>query len=74
MDHTTLDLISAIDFLLRFGHAPAILPGLPDRWAFQEGSEIHIALTEALEQARIAVGIDIPALPKDLEPEAIAAA
>ena len=57
MDHTTIDLLSAIDFLLRHGNTG------PDIWRFEEGSEIHIALVEAETQARIALGIDRPEIP-----------
>jgi len=59
MDFTTHQLINAIEFLLVSGHIPA--PGkYPDRWTFQEDSEIHLVLTEALRDARIATGIDTP--------------
>lgn len=57
MDFTTQALINAIELLLADGHKPA--PGKhPDRWMFQEGSEIHIALTEALNQARLSTGFE----------------
>jgi hypothetical protein len=57
MDFTTCALIEAIELLLAAGHIPA--PGNhPDRWTFQENSEIHVVLTEALMDARIATGID----------------
>ena len=54
MDHTTIDLLSAIDFLLRHGNIG------PDVWRFEKDSEIHLALVEAMDQARIALGIDRP--------------
>jgi hypothetical protein len=56
MDHTTRQLIKAIEFLLAAGHisAPDNHPG---RWTFQEDSEIHIVLTEALEQAKVISGV-----------------
>ena len=54
MDHTTVDLLSAIDFLLRQAKQG-------ERWMFEEGSEIHLVLAEANTQARIALGIDRPA-------------
>ena len=56
MDHTTCQLINAIEFLLTAGHLPA--PGNhPDRWTFQQDSEIHVVLTEALQQAKIVAGM-----------------
>lgn len=61
MDYTTRTLIEAIEFLLSSGHIPAP-HHFPDRWTFQEGSEIHIVLTEAVSHARIATGMDKPAL------------
>jgi len=57
MDHTTIDLLSAIDFLLRHGNTG------PDVWHFEKDSEIHIALADAVTQARIALGIDRPEIP-----------
>jgi hypothetical protein len=62
MDHTTITLINAIELLLIAGHLPAP-SNHPDRWTFQEDSEIHIVLTEALAEARIATGLDNPAPP-----------
>lgn len=58
MDHTTISLINAIELLFIAGHIPAPA-NHPDRWTFQEGSEIHIVLTEALAQARCSLGIDV---------------
>lgn len=59
MDHTTADLIAAIEYLLSAGHKPA--PGKhPDRWMFQEGSEIHLQLQEVVNQARCALGTTAP--------------
>ncbi len=57
MDHTTIDLLSAVDFLLRYGSTG------PDVWRFEKDSEIHIALADAVTQARIALGIDRPEVP-----------
>jgi hypothetical protein len=57
MDHTTINLINAIELLLIAGNIPAPA-NHPDRWTFQEGSEIHIVLSEALFEARIASGMD----------------
>jgi len=59
MDHTTISLINAIELLLIAAHIPASGTH-PDRWTFQENSEIHIVLTEALAEARIATGMDKP--------------
>ena len=56
MDHITVDLLSAADFLLRHGNKG-------QGWKFEEGSEIHIALADAVTQARIALGIDRPEVP-----------
>jgi hypothetical protein len=61
MDHTTINLIKAIELLLIAGHIPAPATH-PDRWTFQGGSEIHIVLAEALTEARIATGMDQPDL------------
>ena len=60
MDFTTCALIEAIELLLAAGHIPT-LGSHPDRWTFQEGSEIHAVLIEALQDARIATGMDTPA-------------
>ena len=57
MDHTTIDLLSAIDFLLRHCNTG------PDVWRFEKDSEIHLALADAVTQARIALGIDRPEIP-----------
>ena len=57
MDHTTIDLLSAIDFLLRHGNTG------PDIWRFEKDSEIHLALADAVTQARIALDIDRPEIP-----------
>jgi len=54
MDRITIDLVSAIDFLLRYGKTGR------DDWRFEKESEIHLALVEAMDQARIALGIDRP--------------
>ena len=54
MDHTTIDLLSAVDFLLRYGSTG------PDAWRFEKDSEIHLTLVEAKDQARAALGIDRP--------------
>ena len=56
MDHVTIDLLSAVDFLLRHSRHG-------QRWCFEEGSEIHTALVEAVTQARAALGIDRPEIP-----------
>ena len=61
MDYTTRALIEAIEFLLSAGHITAP-ENHPDRWIFQQDSEIHLVLTEALTDARIATGIDKPAV------------
>ena len=52
MDHTTVDLLSAIDFLLKQAKQG-------ERWTFEQGSEIHLVLAEANTQARIALGIEL---------------
>jgi hypothetical protein len=57
MDHTTITLINAIELLLIAGHIPAPAKH-PNRWTFQEDSEIFFVLTEALAEARIAIGMD----------------
>jgi len=56
MDHVTVDLLSAADFLLRQGNKG-------QGWRFEKDSEIHIALADAVTQARIALGIDRPEVP-----------
>jgi hypothetical protein len=71
MDHTTISLNNAIELLLIAGRItdPA---NHPARWTFQGDSEIHIVLTEALSEARIATGMDKPDLHlilKDLQKE-----
>lgn len=55
MDHITVDLLSAIDFLLRQAR-------IGNAWRFEKDSEIHIALMEANTQARLALGIDTLAI------------
>ena len=65
MDHTTTALIQAIEFLLTAGHIPA-LGNHPDRWTFQEDSEIHLVLVEALQDARCAIGMDMPIIHEKL--------
>ena len=57
MDHITVDLLSAVDFLLRYGNTGR------DDWHFEKDSEIHVALVEAETQARNALGIDRPEIP-----------
>ena len=57
LDHITVDLLSAVDFLLRYGNTGG------DDWRFEKDSEIHLALVEAETQARIALGIDRPEVP-----------
>ncbi len=57
MDHTTISLINAIEFALVAGKVSAP-DGNAGRWTFQEGSEIHLVLVEALQDARIATGMD----------------
>ena len=61
MDRITVDLLSAVDFLLRYGNTGR------DTWRFEKDSEIHAGLVEAVEQARAALGIDRPEFP-DTEP------
>ena len=64
-NHITLDLLSAVDLLLR---CPAHThPDVPDTWIFEQGSDVHLRLTEAAEQAKIALGILNPD-PCDPEP------
>lgn len=60
MDETTKQLIEAVEFLLSAGHIPA-QGNHPDRWVFQQNSEIHLVLQEAVRDARIACGLDRPA-------------
>ena len=57
MDHVTIDLLSACDLVLRYCKSP------DSTWTFEEGSEAHLALTEAITQARAALGIDRPEVP-----------
>ena len=70
MDHITLELINAIEYLLKY---PA--DGRNDRpnvWIFEEDSEVHLRLTEAVEQAKIALGILKPAFPEATPESALA--
>ena len=57
MDTITVDLLSACDLVLRHCRRP------DDTWTFESGSEAHIALADAVTQARIALGIDRPQMP-----------
>ena len=57
MDHVTIDLLSACDLVMRYCRRS------DNTWSFEEGSETHIALVEAVTQARIALGIDRPEVP-----------
>ena len=43
MGHATIDLLSAVDFLLRYGNTGR------DDWRFEKDSEIHLALVEAMD-------------------------
>ena len=61
MDTITIDLLSAVDFLLRYGNTNR------DDWRFEKDSEIHLALVEAMDQARAALGIDRPEI-LEIEP------
>ena len=63
MDTITIDLLSAVDFLLRYGNTNR------DDWRFEKDSEIHLALVEAMDQARAALGIDRPEI-LEIEPAA----
>ena len=59
MDTITVDLLSAVDFLLRQGRT------VSGAFYCEPGSEIHLALTEAHTQARAALGIDQPEMPEE---------
>ena len=57
MDQTTMALIQAIDMLLgasQIGHTKDLLTV----YRFEEGSEIHCALIEALTDAKLTIGIE----------------
>ena len=66
MDTITVDLLSACDLVLRHCHRP------DDTWTFESGSEAHIALADAVTQARIALGIDRPEMPATCKKEVAA--
>jgi hypothetical protein len=59
MDYTTMLLIEAIEFALTAGKISAP-DEHADRWTFQEGSEIHIVMIEAIRDARLATGMETP--------------
>lgn len=60
IDNITVDLLSAVDFLLRHGRHRVTVetPGMPDIWMFQQDSEVHLALEDAANRAKRALGID----------------
>jgi hypothetical protein len=52
MDHITIDLLSACDLVLR--HCKRA----DNTWQFEQESEAHLVLKEAVTNARLTLGID----------------
>ena len=60
MDHTTRNLLEVAELILH----RCKNDGQPTpTWAFEQGSEAHEVLTEAVTDTRIALGIDRPQMP-----------
>jgi hypothetical protein len=59
MDTVTIDLLSACDMVIRH------CKGSGNTWAFEEGSEAHLALKESITNARLTLGIDNQKTDKD---------
>ena len=53
MDYISIDLMNACDLVLN------CCKQTDNSWGFEEGSEAHLALVDAVTQARLVLGVDL---------------